>query len=286
MEKEAHRELMNKAIHDTYKKGEDDVEEKMNKDARKIAIDLDIEDRAFKTERREAVFTLKDHKPNFANRPEVRLINPTKSELGRVSKQKLAKVVQNIKEKTGLRQFKSDLDVVKWFKGLGNTSGLKFIEFDLVSFYPSITRNLLSRAIEWARTVEHIPEEDVNIIMNTKMSILVSKGEIWVKKGDDPFDVGMGSFDGAEVADLVGLFLLSQLAHLPIDGGLYRDDALFTCNLAPKQVHKVMEEIIAIMGTNDLKIKAKCNTTKADFFDVTFDLGTGKYIIVVIVVID
>ena len=112
MDKEAHRELMNKAIHDTYKKGADDVEEKMNKDARKIAIDLDIEDRVFKTERREAVFTLKDHKPNFANRPEVRLINPTKSELGRVSKQKLAKVVQNIKEKTGLRQFKSDLDLM------------------------------------------------------------------------------------------------------------------------------------------------------------------------------
>ena len=31
-------------------------------------------------------FTLKDHKDNFANNPLVRLINPAKNELGKISK--------------------------------------------------------------------------------------------------------------------------------------------------------------------------------------------------------
>ena len=35
-----------------------------------------------------------------------------------------------------------------------------------------------------------------------------------MKKGQDPFDVTIGSFDGAESCDLCGLFLLSQLAEL------------------------------------------------------------------------
>ena len=36
----------------------------------------------------------------------------------------------------------------------------------------------------------------------------------------------MGSFDSAEVTDLVGLFLLSKLQGLGVTIGLYRDDGL------------------------------------------------------------
>ena len=88
-------------------------------------------------------------------------------------------------------------------------------------------------------------------------------GDVWVKKGQDPFDVGMGSYDGAEVADIVGLYLLSQLEHLPMKGGLCRDDALFASNQQPKETHKTMEKVKAIMAENGLEIKAKCNTKVA-----------------------
>ena len=90
MEKEKQKELLLKAIHATYMRGNKAMEEEMNQDAKAFAIQLDLEDRVFRTERREALFTLKDHKDNFANNPEVRLLNPTKPELGRVSKQILA----------------------------------------------------------------------------------------------------------------------------------------------------------------------------------------------------
>ena len=41
----------------------------------------------------------------------------------------------------------------------------------------------------------------------------------------------MGSFDGAETCELVGLFVLSQLKDLNIDVDLYRDGVGATCNL-------------------------------------------------------
>ena len=65
-------------------------------------------------------------------------------------------------------------------------------------FYPNITRELLSKAIQWAKSMVDIPQEDIDLIMHTKLSILVSGGDTWVKRGQDPFDVGIGSFDGAE----------------------------------------------------------------------------------------
>ena len=126
-----------------------------------------------------------------------------------------------------------------------------------------------------AATID-IPQKDVDLIMHTKMSILISGGDVWVKKGQDPFDVGMGSYDGAEVADIVGLYLLSQLEHLPMKGGLYRDDALFASNQQPKETHKTMEKVKAIMAENGLEIKAKCNTKVANFLDATFDLTNDQ----------
>ena len=50
-----------------------------------------------------------------------------------------------------------------------------------------------------------------------------------VKKKSSNFNVTMGSFDGAKICKLVlGLFLHSQLQHLDITIGLYRDDGLAT----------------------------------------------------------
>ena len=64
----------------------------VNREDRKVAKDLKIDDRVFVTQKREAVIFLKDHKQNFRNNPKCRVINPTKQELGKVSKQILEKV--------------------------------------------------------------------------------------------------------------------------------------------------------------------------------------------------
>ena len=51
---------------------------------------------------------------------------------------------------------------------------------------------------------------------------------VWIKKKGGLFDVTMGAYDGAEVCELVGTFLLYTLAQkYPKENmGLYRDDGL------------------------------------------------------------
>ena len=43
----------------------------------------------------------------------------------------------------------------------------KFIKFDTVDFYPSITEDLLLKYLEYARTIEAINEKVVKVIMHS-----------------------------------------------------------------------------------------------------------------------
>ena len=53
------------------------------------------------------------------------------------------------------------------------------------------------------------------IINYSRKSLLFHENEPWVKKEvDKDFDVTMGSNDGAEISELVGLLMLSKLVHL------------------------------------------------------------------------
>ena len=78
---------------------------------------------------------MKDHKDDYQNNTKCRLINPTKPELGKISKMKLAKIVVDVKKKTKVNQWRNTDSVLTWFKGLNNKSKLNFISFDTVSFY-------------------------------------------------------------------------------------------------------------------------------------------------------
>ena len=84
-----------------------------------------------------------------------------------------------------------DISVVKWFKGLVNKDRMRFIEFDIKSYYPSITRDLLNNALDWVSTMVDISEEDRDLIMHARKSILVDGSDTWIKKGEDLFDVTM-----------------------------------------------------------------------------------------------
>ena len=90
----------------------------------------------------------------------------------------------------------------------------------------------------------------------------------------------MGSYDGAEICELVGLYLLNQLSTV-IDKssvGLYRDDGLAAINNenGPK-LDRVSKDIIALFKEKGLSITIKTNLIETDFLDVTFNLATKKY---------
>lgn len=59
---------------------------------------------------------LKDHKPNFENNPQSRLINPSKTELGLISKSILKKITLKTQEKHYKNLWKDTSDTIKWLQ--------------------------------------------------------------------------------------------------------------------------------------------------------------------------
>ena len=61
---------------------------------------------------------LKDHKENFQNNQPVRLINPAKYELGRLSKLIIQAVNKELRHKLNLNQWKNTEDAIEWFRSI------------------------------------------------------------------------------------------------------------------------------------------------------------------------
>ena len=207
------------------------------------------------------------------------MLNPAKSQLGKVAKLFLSDAVNVIKTKTKFNLWKSTKEAIMWFKGLDNKESLTFIQFDINSFYPNISKKLLVNAIEYARKFTPITNLQKKTIIQSCRSLLVSKGVPWVKKGSDEFDVTMGSFSGAEVCEMVGLYLLSQITqHVPSHWvGLYRDDGIIVTNARPRQADILKKKICKLFRENGLSIEANANIKVMNFLDVTFDLQRGIF---------
>ena len=87
-------------------------------------------------------------------------------------------------------------------------------------------------------------------MVETKRSLLYLDGEAWTKKGEENFDVAQGAFDSAEICDIVGLFLLSELKkqNLNANLGIYRDDGLGVSSATPRQVPGDPKKGIPLFG--------------------------------------
>ena len=265
----------------TYKKAPDSLPEKINLEAKTIAGKFKIADRVDVMAEQEAFFTIKDHKEDFRTNPKYRLLNPTKSELGKLSQSILQKINKTIKEKLGFNQWHNTSEVIDWFQKIPEKHSCSFTIFDIEEFYPSISENLLVKALKFAKQHTNIKKEDLNVINHCRKSLLYCNGNAWVKKnGNQNFDVTMGSYDGAEVCEIVGIFLLNTLSkkYQKKDIGLYRDDGLAVFkNVSARENDKIRKDLIKIFKDNDLKLEIKCNLKSVDYLDVTFDLETGTY---------
>ena len=70
------------------------------------------------------------------------------------------------------------------------------------------------------------------------------------KKGNGDFDVTMGSYDGAEICQLVGQYMTWCLSEeiSKDDMGLYRDDGLSVVNDCGRQIEKEGHTIVQGKG--------------------------------------
>ena len=106
----------------------------------------------------------------------------------------------------------------------------------------------------------------------------MEKYRLCVKKGPSNFDIGQGSYDGAECAELVGLLLLSEVAKIKrLEVGLYRDDGLAVSCASRRQNENISKEIAAIFSKFNLKVTSEANSKRVDFLNAIFDLDEETY---------
>ena len=193
-----------------------------------------------------------------------------------------------IRAKTGLQQWRSTSEVLSWFNTLPHENSLNFLQLDIVEFYPSITQTLLNKAFTFAEHALGTPigKQTREIVQHARKSFLFShnpadpdKPNPWVKKSGQ-FDVTMGAPDGAEVCELVGLFLINETkSKFPeLNFGLYRDDGLATYGRMPaRRVDKIRKDLHALFGQHELRITVETGTTTCNFLDVTLDLKENTH---------
>ena len=112
--------------------------------------------------------------------------------------------------------------------------------------------------------------------MHARKLLLFGNGKEWIKKGrDSEFDVTMGSYDGPEICELVGAFILNELGqHLnKASIGLYRDDGLAVLkNTSGSAIDRIRKIITSVFKSLNLRITIDVNL-KVVNLDVTFSLA-------------
>ena len=176
----------------------------------------------------EAYITIKDHKKDFPNKISCRLVNPSKSNIGRISWQILVKINLKLISDTEVNQRKNSISFIEWFNNIPNKDQHRFVVFDIESFYPSIS-DLFNEALNFPKTKVDITTQEKSIIMQSRNTLLFNKNQPWVKKsGNEEFDIPMGCFYGVELCEIIGIYILTKLesALQKDNAGLYRDDVL------------------------------------------------------------
>ena len=84
MDKAEYEKLLQNSVTKAYKKCRTNIKTTIDFEAKEIATNLDFSDSIAQLSEKDALITLKDHKENFQNNPTCRLINPAKSEMGRI----------------------------------------------------------------------------------------------------------------------------------------------------------------------------------------------------------
>ena len=280
LKKDDYNKLMRDNVTAHYEKTDVRTEHKINSDASIITSALEIDDRVEPIAHKSAYITIKDHKEHFPNDVKCRLLNPAKSNIGKIAQQKLQSINQKVREELKLQQWCSTTDCLNWFKSLKNKTRMKFIQFDIVDFYPSITEKLFNDALNFAALIVPIRNQTKNIILNARQSLLFHDQSVW-KKTTGLFDVTMGSYDGCEVCELVGLYILHKLNDKfpELNTGLYRDDGLSALKRTPKtKLEHLKKDIIKMFKEEfGLKITLESDLITVNFLDITLDLHGEKF---------
>ena len=120
VKKEQYNDLLRNNTTAKYQKTDKSKTTEINADAKTIADKLDLTDKIETLAEKPAFITIKDHKDNFTSRLQWSLINPSKSEIGIVSKQILDRINMDAIKHTSAIQWKNTGAVINWFNSIPN----------------------------------------------------------------------------------------------------------------------------------------------------------------------
>ena len=204
--KNDYQNLLRNATTTSYKKENKNIGIKINKEGIKFAKQANILDKIEINGTGHSFITIKDQKENFTNHPMTRLKTPYKNEIGRISKHILDQINSKLVSKLRVNEWKNAISVIKWFENINNKKLYTFLQFDIKDFNPSTKKTLLNEAIRFAK--EHVPITRKHVEVIFQKSVLYNNREPWVKKEGGSFDVTMGVYDGVEVYELIGTYML------------------------------------------------------------------------------
>ena len=71
------------------------------------------------------------------------------------------------------------------------------------------------KSIEHAKLYTSVTQQHFDIILHARKSLLFYKGEPWEKTiNESLFEITVGSYDSAEICELVGLYILAILGKV------------------------------------------------------------------------
>ena len=101
-----------------------------------------------------------------------------------------------------------------------------------------------------------------------------------LKKGESNFDITVRTYDGAEVCELIGIFMLSLLSkHINKNHiELYRNDGLAILkNNSRTEVEKFKKKFQKLFKEKHIDIIVQYNFKITNFFNITLKLNDGSY---------
>ena len=108
--------------------------------------------------------------------------------------------------------------------------------------------------------------------MQCRGTLVFHNKDPWLKKsGNEEFDVPMWCFDGAEVCELLGVYILHLLRTVmrKENVGLYRDDGLSILrNSSGSEIEQKRKQIIQTFKSCGLNMTVKTNLKTVDFLDL------------------
>ena len=131
MEKGDCNRYLRETITKKYKKIYRRKVKSINCEAKKIAKKLSIDDRLEKMQENEVSITIKDYEEGFPYHVSCRLLNPSKTNIGKISKVLLDNINSDVLSSSKISQWKNASSVITWFEKFTHKHTSLFICFDV-----------------------------------------------------------------------------------------------------------------------------------------------------------